>query len=176
MYSIMITPVCTETPKSARNPTPDETLKCVPVSNSASRSAERRHRDVREHQQRPFERVEHRVQDDQDDEDRDRHDNRQSPLRSLLALVLARPIDVVPGGSLTCCVYLLRCLLDRAAEVAPAHAVLDRHIARVAFAIDLDRAVGDVDIAELRERHAFARGASSRMFSMASFVSRYGGR
>ena len=37
MYSSMITPVCTDTPNSARNPTPDDTLKCVPVSNSASR-------------------------------------------------------------------------------------------------------------------------------------------
>ena len=36
MYSNMITPVCTETPNSARKPTPDETLKCVPVSSSAS--------------------------------------------------------------------------------------------------------------------------------------------
>ena len=33
----MITPVCTETPKRARKPIPDETLKCVPVSQSASR-------------------------------------------------------------------------------------------------------------------------------------------
>ena len=31
MYSTMITPVCTETPKSARNPMPDDTLKLVPV-------------------------------------------------------------------------------------------------------------------------------------------------
>src|ERR1035441_9823043 len=29
MYSSMMTPVCTETPKSARNPTPEETLKLV---------------------------------------------------------------------------------------------------------------------------------------------------
>jgi hypothetical protein len=37
MYSSMITPVCTETPKSARNPTPDETLKFVCVTRSASK-------------------------------------------------------------------------------------------------------------------------------------------
>ena len=35
MYSSMITPVSTDTPNSARNPTPDETLKCVPVMSSA---------------------------------------------------------------------------------------------------------------------------------------------
>ena len=32
----MITPVCTETPNSARKPTPEETLKLVCVSSSAS--------------------------------------------------------------------------------------------------------------------------------------------
>ncbi len=37
MYSSIITPVSTETPKSARNPTPEETLRCVPVISSASR-------------------------------------------------------------------------------------------------------------------------------------------
>ncbi len=37
MYSSMMTPVCTETPKSARNPTPEETLKFVPVKRRASR-------------------------------------------------------------------------------------------------------------------------------------------
>ena len=36
MYSTMITPVCTETPNSARNPTPDDTLKLVPVRYSAT--------------------------------------------------------------------------------------------------------------------------------------------
>ena len=35
MYSTMITPVCTETPNSARNPTPEETLKFVPEINNA---------------------------------------------------------------------------------------------------------------------------------------------
>src|SRR5579859_3471578 len=36
MYSSMITPVCTETPKSARKPTADDTEKFVCVMNSAS--------------------------------------------------------------------------------------------------------------------------------------------
>jgi hypothetical protein len=36
MYSGMITPVYTDTPNRARNPTPDDTLKCVPVISSAS--------------------------------------------------------------------------------------------------------------------------------------------
>ena len=36
MNSIMMTPVSTETPNSARNPTADETEKLVPVRNRAS--------------------------------------------------------------------------------------------------------------------------------------------
>lgn len=36
MYSTIITPICTDTPNSARKPTPDETLKLVPVTRSAS--------------------------------------------------------------------------------------------------------------------------------------------
>ncbi len=36
MYSTMMTPVCTDTPNSARNPTPEDTLKFVPVQSSAS--------------------------------------------------------------------------------------------------------------------------------------------
>src|SRR5713101_2392121 len=36
MYSNIITPVSTDTPKSARNPTPEETLRCVPVISNAS--------------------------------------------------------------------------------------------------------------------------------------------
>ena len=36
MYSSMITPVCTETPKSARNPTPEATLKNVWVTRRAT--------------------------------------------------------------------------------------------------------------------------------------------
>ncbi len=35
MYSTITTPVWTEQPKKAMNPTPEETLKCVPVTRSA---------------------------------------------------------------------------------------------------------------------------------------------
>ena len=54
MYSSMITPVCTETPNSARNPTPEETLKCVWVSKQRQHAAQRRHHDVHEDQQTPI--------------------------------------------------------------------------------------------------------------------------
>ncbi len=32
MYSTMITPISTDTPISAKKPSPDDTLKCVPVT------------------------------------------------------------------------------------------------------------------------------------------------
>jgi hypothetical protein len=37
MYSSIMTPVCTDTPNSAKKPTPEDTLKLVPVSRRASR-------------------------------------------------------------------------------------------------------------------------------------------
>ena len=43
-------------------------------------------------------------------------------------------------------------LLDRAAQIAVAHAVLERDIARVALAVDGVGPVGDRDVAQLRER------------------------
>ena len=43
MYSSMMTPVCTETPKSARKPTPEDTLKWVPVMQQREQTAERGH-------------------------------------------------------------------------------------------------------------------------------------
>ena len=46
MYSSMMTPVCTDTPKSARNPMPEDTLKCVPRQVERQQSADARQRHV----------------------------------------------------------------------------------------------------------------------------------
>ena len=53
MYSTMMTPISTDTPISARNPRPEETLKCVPVSSRLSKSSQGRERDDCENQARP---------------------------------------------------------------------------------------------------------------------------
>ena len=52
-YATRITPVCTETPKSARKPTPDETEKFVLVSKQREQATEgRRDEHVHEDEQR----------------------------------------------------------------------------------------------------------------------------
>ena len=58
MYSTMMTPVCTDTPNSARNPTPEETLKCVPVIQQRQKAADARHQDADQVEQRPLGRAE----------------------------------------------------------------------------------------------------------------------
>ena len=90
-----MTPVSTDTPKSARKPTPEETLKCVPVASKREQPADGSNGNVGENQASPFGRTEHGVKNDEDDEDRDGQDDHQALLRSFLAFVLAGPIDVI---------------------------------------------------------------------------------
>ncbi len=109
MYSSMITPVITETPNSARNPMPEETLKLVLVKYSASDAADGRHGDRHQNQAGPFHRSEHGIEDQVNDQQRQRDDHHEPPLGALLAGVFAGPIDVVAGWQL----HLLIHLLDR---------------------------------------------------------------
>ena len=103
MYSTMITPICTETPNRARKPMPEETLKWVPVNSSAKQPADRRHDHVHQNQAGPLDDWNMRVEDHEDQQDRDRDDDRQARLATLLAFVLAGPVDACsPAGSLTC--------------------------------------------------------------------------
>jgi len=55
-------------------------------------------------------------------------------------------------------VYFPYRLFDGAAQVAAAHAILDRDIPLVSFAVDLGSAVALLDFRELRERNPFAGG------------------
>ncbi len=50
-------------------------------------------------------------------------------------------------------------VLHRAAEIAAAHAVLDRDIALIAFAVNFGSSVALFDLAQLRERNALSRGS-----------------
>ena len=83
---------------------------------------------------------------------------------------------LISGGQLDLPADLPDGLFHRAAQIAPAHAVLDGDVALVSFAIDFGRAVVALDVAELRQGDAFAAGASRRIFSIASLVSRYCGQ
>ena len=84
MYSSMITPVCTDTPNSARNPTPEDTLKCVPVEVQRQQAADGRHRHVDQDQRRPFERTEHGVENQEDHQQRERNNDREALVGALL--------------------------------------------------------------------------------------------
>jgi hypothetical protein len=83
----------------------------------------------------------------------------QPRVRALLALVFALPVNVIAARKLNLSlVYLLDGLLDGAAQVAAAHAVLDGDVALVRFAVDFGTFVPLFDFAELRERNPLARG------------------
>jgi hypothetical protein len=95
MYSSMMTPVWTETPKSARKPTPEETLKNVPVNRRAIVPPKGAKSDIHHDEQCPLDRTEHEVEKDEDQKDRDGNHEEQPGLSSFLALVLSRPVEVI---------------------------------------------------------------------------------
>ena len=103
-----------------------------------------------------FARTKHRVKNEENHQDRQRDNDEQARLGALFTFVFAFPIDVVAARQLNLRVYLANGFLDRAAQVAAAHAVLDRNVALVSFAVDFGTAVAFFDLAELRERNAFA--------------------
>ncbi len=151
-----MTPVSTDTPKSAKNPTPEDTLRCVPVSSSASNPPIGAIATFAQNQRRPFRRPKHHVQNNENHQQRNRHHNRQPPLRSLLALILAGPIDVIADRQFHLLLHQPHGLFDRAAQVAPADAVFDCHVARILFAADLRSSIRHIDIRQLRQRHALS--------------------
>src|SRR5258708_3551803 len=61
----------------------------------SQQAADPSHPDVQKNEQRPFERAEHRVENYEDDENRQWDDNSQSCFSPLLTLVFARPLDAI---------------------------------------------------------------------------------
>ena len=89
-----MTPVCTDTPNSARNPTPGRDAEVRAGDKERQQAANGRDRDVDHDQHRPFEGVEHGVEDDEDDENRDRQDDQQARVGALLAGIFSFPSEV----------------------------------------------------------------------------------
>ncbi len=83
---------------------------------------------------------------------------------------------VYPGGSLTAALTFLDGFFHRAAQVSAAHTVFDGDVPGVCFAVDFGTAVRHLHLRQLRQRNTLARGANKRIFSIASFVSRYSGK
>ena len=153
-----MTPVCTDTPNSARKPTPEETLKLVPVKQKGEQAANGRDGNVGDNQQSPFEGFEHGVKNDEDNEDGDGEHDEQPRVGTFLAGVFSLPIEDVSGGQFDLFVYFFDRLFHRAAEVTAADAVLDSHIAAIALAIDFGSAIRHLDLTELCERYPFPGG------------------
>ena len=101
MNSIMMTPVSTETPKSARKPTAEETEKLVWVMNKRQRAADGGHDDGDQNEHGPLEGAEHGVEDEEDGQHGDGNDDGHALVGALLALVFAGPLEVIAGGQAT---------------------------------------------------------------------------
>ncbi len=110
---------------------------------------------VGQNQQGPLERVEHAIQDHEDQQHGDRKHEHQTPRTALLARVLTGPVEVVAGRHGDLLVDLGDSLLHGTAEIAVAHAVLDGDEAAAALAVYLLCAVGDLDMRELCEGDTF---------------------
>src|SRR6516225_808288 len=121
-------------------------------------TANRSHGNAAHDQQRPFEGIELRVQNDEDQQNGDGDDDLQPLVGALLAFVLAGPVEAVAFRKLHLLIDFRHRLLHRAAEVAAPHAVLDGDIARIRFAVDHGGSILHLDVAELPKRDPLARG------------------
>src|ERR1019366_2690808 len=149
MYSSMITPVCTHTPNNARKPTPEDTLKCVPVINSPSRpprGAMAILASIRAAHLNEWNMV-YRIMKIT------RMVMGSTTIRRFCDLfwLAYSPAQSMryPVGSFTCRVPF---------QIAAAHAVFDRDVARIRFARDLRRPIHGLNGAKLGQGYAFSRG------------------
>src|ERR1035438_8222030 len=118
--------------------------------------ADRRHGDRNQDEAGPFHGGEHGIQNQEDYQKRQRNDQRQPLLGALLRLVFAGPLQAISRRQLDGFGNRRDGFLHRAAQVAPANAVLDGHVALVPFPVDLRGAIPYGHVAELAERHTLA--------------------
>src|SRR5579863_5119350 len=121
-------------------------------------AADGRDRDIRHDQGRPFHRLEHGVEDDEDDQNGDGQHDQQARVGPLLAGVFALPFEVISGGQLHLLADFGDGFFDGAAQVAAADAVFDGDVALVSLPVNFRAAVGNLNLAELRQRHELAGG------------------
>ncbi len=111
------------------------------------KSAQRRERHHSQNQTNPLPRIERRIKNERHQQKRDGDDDGQAAIGALLAFVFASPIEVIAFGQLDLLPHLFDCLAHRAAQVAPANAVLDCDVAGIAFAIDRGSTIFQFDLA-----------------------------
>src|ERR1700734_1204881 len=127
----------------------------------AEKPAQRRELHHRQDQENPLPRAKRRIKDERHEEQCDRHNECQAAVGALLTFIFARPVQVIALGKLHFLPYLFYRLPHRAAQIAPAHAVFDRDITRVAFAINRGRSVIQANVAHLAQRDPLARGGKN---------------
>src|SRR4029077_14352220 len=127
-----------------------------PSHQKGNDAADGRDRDVSHNQHRPFERFEHRVKNDEDDEDGNRQYDEQPRVGPLLTGVFSLPFEVIAGRQFHLASHLVDRFFYRAPKLAAAHAIFDRDIALVALSIDLRTTISHLNLTELRERDTFS--------------------
>src|SRR5262249_48845875 len=102
--------------------------------------------------------AEHRIKQEEDDQNADGAGDLQTPQGFLHFLKLAGDYVVIPGGQSYLRFDPRLDFIDHALQVAPADAEFDRDVSRVVFAVDERRAGLPGDFRELLERDALAVG------------------
>ena len=89
----MMTPVCTDTPNKRQKSDARRHAEIGAGPKQRQQPAHRRHGDVHQNQAGPLHRFEHSVENEENQQQRQRNDEHQAALRALLAGVLAGPVD-----------------------------------------------------------------------------------
>ena len=121
-------------------------------------SVHRGHGDGEEDEQGPLAGVEHHVEQDEDDDQRNGQHQHEAARGALLAGILTGPVDLVARRQRDLGVDLADGLFDGGAEVATAHAVLDGDVTLAGLAVDLFGPVLGLDGGQLGEGDALAGG------------------
>src|SRR5262245_28570922 len=114
------------------------------------RNPDERHQAVRQ-------RIEKTVEQHQDQRETDRNDDRESRFCQLQGFELSGPCDAISLRQLNVARDPLLHFRDRVAEIAVAHAELDRHIALAPLVVDVGRASIERNIGELVQRNVGVR-------------------
>ena len=121
-------------------------------------AADQREGQRQHHDQRLGDPAEVEVEQQEDDQQRDRHDDLQARLGPLQVLELAAPLDVGAGRELHLVRDRLPRLGDIAAEVAAGDVDEDVDRELAVLGADRGRAAGELDLGHLAERHGAAAG------------------
>ncbi len=118
--------------------------------------------DAGERQQAVAQRVEQTVEQHENQQQRDRHHDHQARFRGLQIVEFTGPDEAIASRKLDRLFHTLLRLRDRAAEISPAHAELDRDVALAPLAIDEGCAGIERDVGKLAQGN-IGVGAGGRL-------------